>query len=70
MEKLEPKIKFDRNQILENIHALIRKKNLKIRDVETASGLSVGYLAKLANTENTLFRLSVAPNYTLNYASN
>ena len=53
MDKLEPKIKFDRNQILENIHALIRKKNLKIGDVETASGLSVGYLARLANAENT-----------------
>ena len=45
-------MEFNRNRLLNNINNLIAKKKLKKNEVETNSGVSVGYLSRLAKPDN------------------
>ena len=49
--KLEFNNKFDQKHLLENIFTIITQKGLKIGELEKGSGLSVGYLSRLAKSE-------------------
>ena len=50
---IERNVKFNQKHLLQNIFAVIEQKGLKIGEVEKASGLSVGYLSRLAKAEKS-----------------
>ena len=50
---IERDVKFNQKHLLQNIFAVIEQKGLKIGEVEKASGLSVGYLSRLAKAEKS-----------------
>ena len=44
---------FDKNRCLENIYSLAKEKGVKIGELESGSGVSVGYLSRLGKEDNT-----------------
>ena len=52
-QNIEQEIKFSQKHLLQNIFAVIEQKGLKIGDVEKRSGISVGYLSRLAKSEKS-----------------
>ena len=64
---------YDKNRLIGNIEFLIKRNDLKIGDLETQCGVSVGYLSRLKNNESNdvspsaemLLRLSKLLNVSL-----
>ena len=45
-------IEFDKSRLISNIYYLAKKKNIKIGDIETKAGVSLGYISRLNKEEN------------------
>ena len=67
----------NKDRCLDNIYALAKKKNLRIRDLETSCGVSVGYLARLRQDKKQsmpgsdfLFRASVLLETSMDHLMN
>lgn len=43
---------YDKNRLVSNVEFLLRRSNIKVGDLETQCGVSVGYLSRLKNNES------------------
>ena len=46
-------MEFDRQQLIENINTLIQQKNMRVGDIESAIGISTGYISRLSKEGST-----------------
>ena len=67
------KKQYDKNRLVNNIEYLLKRRNVKVGDLENQCGVSTGYISRLKNNDNNdtspsaevLLRLSIVLNVSL-----